>query len=163
MTSCDKDDFLDVKESNVSTFKMNGSTSSLSKIKSEDDKLFNFISQRALNISKSSNSTTGTILDTTHIQVLEGVDFKNYIFRVVPDSTQTIDVLKNYMLVVLKDSIQQQFMVTYPYINQVIDTTHVVIEPVFGTDILNQVTLKCGDGGSYQSVWIPGGYDRKPC
>ena len=156
-SSCEKDDFLDVKESNISTFKMSGSTSSLSKIKGEDEKLFNFMSDRALNIAKSSNSTTGTILDTANIQVLEGVDFKNYIFKVLPDSTTTTtDVLKNYMLVVLKDSIRQQFMVTYPYVNQVVDTTNVLIEPIYGTDILNQVTLKCG-GGSYQSVWIPGG------
>ncbi|KEZ92518.1 hypothetical protein IL45_10235 [Nonlabens ulvanivorans] len=162
VTSCEKDDDLYTIDNITIKQKMTGSRTSLSQIKRENHDLFNFISDRALSIAKSSNSSNGTILDTTHIQVLEGVDFKNYIFKVTQDSTTRSNELKNYMLVILKDSIQHQYMVTYPYINSVIDTTNVLIEPVYGTDILNQVNLKCG-GGSYQSVWIPGGYVDNRC
>ncbi|GAK92340.1 hypothetical protein JCM19298_2828 [Nonlabens ulvanivorans] len=162
VTSCEKDDDLSTIDNTTFKQKMTGSRTSLSQIKRENHDLFNFISDRALSIAKSSNSSNGTILDTTHIQVLEGVDFKNYIFKVTQDSTTRSNELKNYMLVILKDSIQHQYMVTYPYVNSVIDTTNVLIEPVYGTDILNQVNLKCG-GGSYQSVWIPGGYVDNRC
>ncbi|WP_438968584.1 hypothetical protein [Nonlabens sp.] len=162
ISSCEKDEVFQEEPAAVAHHKMKASVSSLAKIKTTDSKLYNYLSERALTSLKSGNTGSGAILDTSYIQVLEGTDYKNYIFRVATDSTNAVDVLKNYMLVVLKDSIQQQFMVTYPYVNQVVDTTNVLIEPVFGTDILNQFTLKCG-GSSFQSVWIPGSTVSYPC
>ncbi|MEO9953216.1 hypothetical protein [Nonlabens sp.] len=169
ISSCEKDDVHELDALSNTKFVMKGSMSSLYDIQNNDVKLFNYLSVRAHSHnhtndlqSKSGGVSSNVVLDTASIQVLEGDNFKNYIFRVLPDSTQLEDVLKNYMLVVLKDSIQQQFMVTYPYVDHKIDTTNVLIEPIFGTDILNQTVLKCG-GGSYQSVWIPGGYTDYSC
>lgn len=161
LSSCDQDDFLENHEI-ATTTKTTGFTTSLSKIQLQDHKSFKFIKDRAYSIAKSADGRLGTVLDTSHIQVLQGLDYKNYIFKVIPDSTSTTNVLRNYLLVVLKDSIQQQFMVTYPYIDQIIDTHNVLIEPIYGLDILNQINFKCG-GGSYESVWIEGSYVDIKC
>lgn len=107
------------------------------------------------NLSLQKNSDYTSIkLDTTNIKVIQNIDAISYIFR-VEDTTLT-NTAKNYVLVRLRDSIWHQYMVDYQLdTNYQVDTQNTTIEPVFGDDLFNQVSFKCG-GSSFQSVWIDG-------
>jgi hypothetical protein len=162
--SCEKDEIRqDTLENHE--FEMKASLTSLNNLKRHRSNVHDISYNLATNsgIRAKSGSSSSLALDTTNIIVTEGLDYKNYIFRVLNDSTSNPDELKNYMLVVLKDSIQHQYTITYPlYPDRTVDTTNVRIEPFFGTNVTNYVPPKCG-GGSYQSTWVPGAWVDLHC
>lgn len=147
-----------------SSFQMNVQHTSMSTIKNNDPNAYKLSSRLALrNGLEKSSDTTSLALDTTNILIAEGLNYKNYIFRVLTDSTSSATELKNYMLVVLKDSLIHQYTVTYPIrADQSIDTTNTRIEPFFGKDLLNFIPMKCG-GTTSSIVWIPGYFQDVRC
>ena len=110
---------------------------------------------------KSSNQNT-TIIDTSYVKVLQSEEFDSYIFRVT-DSTLSNNHYKNYVIVEIRDSIVNQYMVNY-YLDEsnAIDTSLSTVEPIFGDDLINQVQYKCG-GSNISVTWVDGYYTENRC
>ncbi|ARN78810.1 hypothetical protein BST97_12875 [Nonlabens spongiae] len=105
---------------------------------------------------KSAGDSTSLVLDTTNVYITEGLDYKNYIFRVEPDANSPADELKNLMIVRLRDSLTHQYLVTYKMLDAVtIDTTDVKIEGFFAEDLSGHVPMKCG-GTETVMTWVEG-------
>lgn len=112
---------------------------------------------------KSAGGSTSLVLDTTNVYITEGLDYKNYIFRVESDLNSQPDELKNLMIVRLRDSLTHQYLVTYKMLDAVtIDTTDVRIEGFFAEDLSGHIPMKCG-GTETQMTWIPGHYVEMNC
>ncbi len=110
---------------------------------------------------RKSGQSSGVQLDTSNIKIIQTADATSYIFRVT-ENVQ-MNIVKNYVLVRLRDSLWHQYMVNYPLDAQrQIITSQIVMAPVYGDDIFNQVPFKCGSS-SFVSVWVDGYTIDHPC
>lgn len=131
--------------------KMKLTHTSLSSLSHSSPEIFERSSSLAFSSSYASRGVESgleLILDTTNVLITEGTNYKNYIFRVLPEDDDEPDELKNLMLVRLRDSLTHQYLVTYKMLDSVtIDTTNVRIEGFFSQDLRNLLQMRCKGGG----------------
>jgi hypothetical protein len=162
--SCEKDDDLRDTTEQLQDFPFEFKTiavggNDLSSYSPSIVEKVNRFNSAALTKSSSANHVT---IDTAYVKVLQSAEFESYIFR-VNDSTLPSNVYKNYVIVEMRDSIVNQYMVDY-HLDEFnhIDTSLSTITPVFGDDLLNQVAYKCG-GTDMSVTWVDGYYTENRC
>lgn len=166
IVSCEKED-LSMDHSNVNgkhelSFTFKAVTLNGQSLKQFSPTIGRRVDQLNAGTFQKSSNFNSTIIDTSYVKVLQSEEFDSYIFRVT-DSTLTSNHYKNYVIVEIRDSIVNQYMVNY-YLDahRKINTALTTVEPVFGDDLLNQVQYKCG-GSDISVSWVSGTTTDNAC
>jgi archaellin len=96
-------------------------------------------------------SSYGIELDTSHIKVMETERYTSYTFKIHQDAEESKNVLRNFVLTYVNDTIQLQHTVDYPVLEDGnFDLDNAQMVRLYGDDLLTGIPMKCG-GETMQS------------